>query len=174
MQLEITGFKEVEAYLDGVAHQAPAAAGQGVQAGLDLVADELRLQLAQGGPKVVERHNNLYTQFSVGRRAVSATLPGLHSVGFIAITGLEAGKGQRRRFPTQAQADKHARDYAEQLRRAEGEAEIKTNVQTLPNGAQGTLTAEAQDDDATQRAWDVSSEQAGQVAEDEIRKRLEL
>ena len=174
MRLDFRGFDQVTAYLKSVATRAPDAAHQGVQRGLDTVGDELRMELAQADPKVVTRTNNKYTQFSVGRRTVSVTFPGLNFIGWIAVTGLEAGSFPRiaSRFTAQAQANDHARKYADAIRREENEAEIRITVTTGPDGATGTLTAEREDDDATQRAFDASEETAGQAAEDEIRKRL--
>jgi hypothetical protein len=174
MKLETRGIREVQQFLLDLAQHAPQAARQGVQAGLEVIQAEILQELAQDGPKVVARKNNKYSTLSVGRRMVAAVFPGLHSVGWIAVIGLEAGGvKQRKRFPAEASALQLARQYAEQLRRAEGEAEFTIAVKDGPDGADGTLTAEREDDDAVQRAWDAAETAAIDAVEEEIRKTME-
>jgi hypothetical protein len=174
MKLETRGLREVQQFLISLAQHAPQAARQGVQAGLEVIQAEILQELAQDAPRVLARKNNKYSTLSVGRRVVAAVFPGLHSAGWIAVTGLEAGGSkQRKRFPSEAAALQHARQYAEQLRRAEGEAEFRIAVKDGRDGADGTLTADREDDDAVQRAWDASETAAIDAAEEQIRKTME-
>jgi hypothetical protein len=174
MNLTTSGLKDCLDYLQLEATHAPAAAHAGVQAGLQVLETGIRAELDQGGPKLKERKNNKYTAFSVGRRVVAVVFPGLHSVGWMAVTGLEAGGSkQRRRFDAEASALQRAKQYAEQLRTKEGEAEFTIAVTTVADGAEGTLTADREDDDAVQRAWDEGEKLALDAAEAEIRKAME-